>query len=106
MYDVGDELLNGIKHMYVNSLDCVRVKGDESECFRTDNVVRQGCIMSSWLFDVYMDAVMREVKMEIGRMGLRFLEEGSEWRLPRILYTDDLILCSKSEKDMKVTVGH
>ena len=32
MYDVGCKLLNDIKNMYVNSLACVRVKGDESEC--------------------------------------------------------------------------
>ena len=46
MYDVGAKLLNGIKSMYVNSLDCVRVKGGESECFRIDSGVRQGSIMS------------------------------------------------------------
>ena len=27
-------------------------------------MLRQGCIMSPWLFSVYMDAVMKEVKME------------------------------------------
>ena len=40
MYDVGGKLLNGIKSMYVNSLACVRVKGSESEYFRTDSDVR------------------------------------------------------------------
>ena len=46
MYDVGSKLLNGIKGMYVSSLAYARVKGDESECFRTNNYVRQGYIMS------------------------------------------------------------
>ena len=46
--------------MYVNGLECVRVKG-ESECFRIDSGVRQGCTMSPWLFNVYMDAVMKDV---------------------------------------------
>ena len=31
--------------------------------------------MFKWLFNVYIDAVMKEVKM-IGRMGVKFLEEG------------------------------
>ena len=52
MYDVGSKLLNGIKSIYVNSL--VMLKGGESECFRTNSGVRQGCIMFPWLFDVYM----------------------------------------------------
>ena len=33
MYDVGGKFLSGIKGMYVYSLACVRVKGDEIECF-------------------------------------------------------------------------
>ena len=37
-----------------------------------DSVVRQGFIMSPWLFNVYMDEVMKEVKMVMGR------REGSE----------------------------
>ena len=34
MYDVRGKLLSGIKRTYVDSLACVRVKGDESEWFR------------------------------------------------------------------------
>ena len=65
----------------------VRVKGTESDRFTIDSGVRQGCIMSHWLFNVYMDPVITEVKM--GRRGVRFLEDGKEWRLPGLLYADD-----------------
>ena len=58
MYDVVGKLLNSMKTIYVNSLACIRVKGCESECFRIDSGMRQMCIMSLWLFNVYMDAVM------------------------------------------------
>ena len=37
---------------------CVRVKGGESEWFRIDSGVRQGCIMSPYLFNVYIDGVI------------------------------------------------
>ena len=47
------------------------MKGGEGECFRIENGVRQGYIMSPWLFNVYMDAVMKEVKV-------RNEEDGSE----------------------------
>ena len=57
------KLLNGMKSMYVNSLTCVRVKGGESECFRIDSDVRQECIKSPWLFNLYMNTVMEEDKM-------------------------------------------
>ena len=63
MYNVGGKLFYEINSMYVNGLACVRVKEGESECFKIDRGVRQGCIISPWLFNVYMDAVMKEMKM-------------------------------------------
>ena len=53
--------------------------------------------MSSWLFNVYMDGVMKEVKMGIGNRGVSFLEDGREWRLPGVAYADELLLCGESE---------
>ena len=47
----------------------VSVKGGKKECFRIDSGVRQGCVISSWLFNVYMDAVMKEGKIGMGRRG-------------------------------------
>ena len=86
MYDVG-----GIKSLHASSLPSIRVKGGESECFSVDIGVRQGCIMFPWIFNVYMDAVMKEVKMRKWRKGVIFQEEGKEWRLPERLYADDFV---------------
>ena len=60
--------------------------------------------MSPWLFNVYMDRVMKAVKMEMGRRGVRFMEDGTEWRLPGFLYADDLVLCGESEEDLRTMV--
>ena len=57
--------------------------------------MRQGCIISPWLFDVYMDGVMKEVS-EL---------PGGKLRLPGLLYTDDLVLCGELEEDLRVMVG-
>ena len=73
MYDDGDKMFSGITSVYVDSLACVRVKRGESDRFRIDRGVRQGCIMSPWLFNVYMDE-MREG----GENGDE--KEGREWR--------------------------
>ena len=67
-----------------------------NECFRINSGVRQGCIMSPWLFNVHMDVVMEEVIM-----GMRRREE---WRLPGLLYADDLVLCAKLEETLKAMV--
>ena len=67
-----------IKSIYVDSSACVRVKGGESEQFRIDSGVKQGCIMSPWLFKVYMDGVMKEVKIGMRRRGVSFLKDKVE----------------------------
>ena len=61
MYDGGGgKPLSGIKSMYVDSSSCIRVKWGETERFRVDSGVRQECIMSPWLLNVYMVGVIKE----------------------------------------------
>ena len=98
IYDVGDTLLNDFTSVSVNSLACFIIKGGESECFRIDSGVKQGCIMSLWFFNVNMNAVMKEVNIKMERKGVRFHEEGRKWRLLGLLYADDLFLCSECRK--------
>ena len=73
--------------------------GVESERFKIDSGVIQGSINSPWLFNVYMD--------EGGEDGDG--KEGREWRLPGLLYADDLVICGESEEDlwsgMKINAG-
>ena len=88
-----------------NSLACVKAKEDENECFRIDGGVGQVCTMFPWLFNVYMDAVMKEVKMVMGRRGVIFLKEWREWRLSGFLYAYDLVLCGESEEALRAMVG-
>ena len=38
-------------------------------------------------------------------MGVRFLEEGRKCRLPVLLYVNDLVMCGKSEEELKLIVG-
>ena len=89
--------------MYVASSACV--KGGESEPSRIDSRGRQGCVMSSWLFDIYMDRMTKEVKMWRGRRGVRFQEDGRKWILPGLLYAYDWVLCGESEEDLRAIVG-
>ena len=60
--------------------------------------------MSLSLFNVYMDSVMKEVKMRMGRGRVRFQVEGREWRLPGLLNADDLVLCGELEVNLRPTV--
>ena len=69
MYDLDGKTLRGNKSMYDDRLGCVRVKAGKSECFRIDSGAIQGCILGLWLLNVYMNAVMKDVKRGMGRRG-------------------------------------
>ena len=55
--------------------------------------------MTSWFFNVYMVAVMKKVKMRMGR------REESGDNLASF-YAVDLVLCGESEEDQRAMVGH
>ena len=57
--------------------------------FRIDSGLKQVRIMFPCLISVYMDAVVKEVKVGMGRRGVIFQKEGREYRLPGILHADD-----------------
>ena len=43
--------------------------------------------------------------MKMRSRGVRFLEDGREWRSPGILHTDYLVLCGESEEDLRAMMG-
>ena len=55
--------------------------------------------MSPWLFNEYMDGVIEVVEMGMGWRGVKFQEDGGEWRLPGLLYADDLVLYGELEEN-------
>ena len=73
VYDLVGKLLNAIEGIDVHNLACGRVKGNENELFKIDRSERQGCVMYTWFSFVYVNGVMKEVKME-----MRFSEERRE----------------------------
>ncbi len=53
LYRLGGRLLKGVRGFYENSRVC--------DWFPVRIGLRQVCMMSPWLFNIYMDGVVREV---------------------------------------------
>ena len=100
-YGVNGKLLRAVQCVYDKSEACVRVCREESEWFEVKVGLRQGCVMSPWLFNVYMDGVMREVRENAGDVGVRLVESSGrrEWKVEWLMFADDTVLvCDSIEK--------
>ncbi len=71
VYGVGGWLLKQIKSFDRATNTCVKVNGELSDSSDTRMGVRQGCVMSPWLFNIFMDDCMREMKAKVGNIGAR-----------------------------------
>ncbi len=65
------------------------MNGELSESFEVKVGVGQGCVMSPWLFNIYMDGCIREMKVDVWDLGARLNVRGVELPLVAGLYTDD-----------------
>ncbi len=78
VYGVGGQLLEEIRFFNENASAFVQVNGELSESFSVEVGVRQGCVMSPWLFSIYMDGCIREMKVRVQDLGARLNVRGVE----------------------------
>ena len=77
----------------------MRVGNDESQWFPVNVGLRQDCIMSPWLFTVYMDGVVRAVNVRVIGKGLELLSANiGRFEINQQLFADDTALLAYSEK--------
>ena len=78
VYGVGGKLLKAVESFYVDSMAC----GNEvSEWFPVNVGLRQDCVMCPWLFNLYMDGVVREVNVRVIGKGLAGAAECECWQV-------------------------
>ncbi|XP_076031278.1 uncharacterized protein LOC143019503 [Oratosquilla oratoria] len=106
IYGIGGKLLGAVKSFYESSRACVRIRNGESEWFEVKVGLRQGCVMSPWLFNLYMDGVVREVNARVVSQGLEMVKEnGEKWEVSQLLFADDTALVAGSEEGLRKLVA-
>ena len=61
-YGVKGKLLAAVQSLYEEGRARVRVAGKESCAFQVWKGVRQGCPLSSWLFNIFIDRIVSEAR--------------------------------------------
>ena len=98
---IGGRLLRGVKSLYVGSKACVRVGNEVSEWFPVRVGLRQGCVMSPWLFNLYIDGLVREVNARVLGRGLKLVDgNDNEWELNQLLFADNTVVVADSERKL------
>jgi len=92
-------MLNGVKSLYVNSRACVGMGNSVSNWFPVQVGLRQGCVMLPWLFNDYIDGVVREVNARM--LGSLVNADSREWNLNRLLFAEDTALVADSEERLR-----
>ena len=68
-----------------------------SEWFPVNVGLRQGCVMSPWLFNVYMDGVVRVLNVRVLEKALELLSaNGGGFEINQLLFADDTALVADS----------
>ena len=63
--------------------------------------LRQGCVMSPWLFSFYIDGMVREVNAQVLGRGLKLVDGNDNSReLNQLVFADDTVVVSDSERKL------
>ena len=107
-YEVYRRLVDAVKSFYKESKVCVRVGRQEGTWFQVRVGLRQGCVMSPWLFNLFMDSVVKEVKVNTQEKGLALWDIGTkckwEKEVSMLLFADDTVLVSDSRDKLQCLV--
>ena len=95
VYGLGSRLLKGVKRFYVNSRACERVVNSVNEWVLVRVGLRQGCVISPWLFNINMNGVVRKVDVGMLDSGLSLVNfDDREWKINQLLFADDTALAA------------
>ena len=94
---ISDHLTCLLKNLYAGQEATVRTGHGTTDCFQIGKGVRQGCILSPCLFNLYADYIMRNARLEEAQAGIKIARRN----INNLIYEDDTTLMVESEKELK-----
>ena len=62
--NINANLVRDIEYLYDNAISAVQMEGSTGEWFRTTVGVRQGCLLSPTLFNIFLESIMSDALEE------------------------------------------
>ncbi|KAF7245236.1 hypothetical protein EYD10_08652 [Varanus komodoensis] len=94
---VPDHLICLLRNLYVGQEATMRTGHRTTDWFKIEKGVRQGCIPSPWLFNLYAEHIMRKAGLDESPVGIKTAGRN----INNLRYADDTILMAESEEQLK-----
>ena len=94
---IPDHLTCLLRNLYASQEATVRTGHGTTDWFQIGKGVRQGCILSPYLFNLYEEYIMRNAGLEEAQAGIKI--DGRN--INNLRYTNDTTLMAESEEELK-----
>ena len=94
---IPDHLTCLLRNLYVSQERAVRIGHGMTDWFQIGKRVRQSCILSPCLFNLYADYIMRNTRLAEAQAGIK----NAGRNISNFRYADDTTLMAESEEELK-----
>ena len=91
---IPDHLTSLLRNLYAGQEATVRTGHGTTDWFQIGKGVRQGCILSPYLFNLHAEYIMRNAGMEEGQAGIKIARKN----INNLRYADDTIIVESKEE--------
>ena len=94
---IPDHLTCLLRHLYAGQEAIVRTRHGTTDWFQIGKGVRQGCILSPCLFNLYAEYIMRNAGLDEAQAGIKIAGRN----INNLRYADDTTVMAESEDELK-----
>ena len=94
---IPDHLICLLRNLYAGKEATIRTGHGTTYWFQIGKEVRQGCILSPYLFNLYAEYIMRNSGLEEAQAGIKIAGRN----INNLRYADDTTLMPESKKELK-----
>ena len=86
-----------LKYLYTGQESTVRIEHEKTDWFQIGKEVRQGCVLSPCLFNLYTGYIMRNAGLDEVQVGIKIAVRNTN----NHRYADDTIFMGESEEELE-----
>ena len=94
---IPDHLTCLLRNLYAGQETIVKTGLGKTDCFQKGKGIRQGCILSPCLFNLYAEYIMRNAELDETQAGIKIAGRN----INNLRYADDTTLMAESEEDLR-----